>query len=188
MTVGATSDRIVLEAGDFIDVASFSCYSFLWDQLGGFHLFADPDGNYVHDYAATAGEALSVKVKHSFCDLMFGASWVKDAAGYEVYYGSVFGEAEGSVTTDADGNAEITFPGAGTYYVWCDGGNGSDDGTHIACGGGEPCVVSSPDYAKVTVTGEAGGGEPEQPNVDEEKANEVDELIAAIGEVTLEAV
>ena len=54
MTVGATSDRIVLKAGDFLDVASFSCYSFLWDQLGGFHLFADQDGSYVHDYAAEA--------------------------------------------------------------------------------------------------------------------------------------
>ena len=41
MTVGATSVRIVLEAGDFLDVASFSCYQFLWDHLGGLHLFAD---------------------------------------------------------------------------------------------------------------------------------------------------
>ena len=45
-TVGATSDRIVLEAGDFLDVASFGCYGFLWDTLGGFHFFADADGNY----------------------------------------------------------------------------------------------------------------------------------------------
>ena len=164
MTVGATSDRIVLKAGDFLDVASFSCFSFLWDQLGGFHLFSDPDGNYVHDYAATAGESLAVKVKHSFCDLMFGQSWVKDAADYEVFYGAVFGEAEGSVTTDENGNATITFPSAGTYYVWCDGGNGSDDGTHIACGGGEPCIVSSPAYAKVTVEEDGKeGSEPEPP-------------------------
>ena len=82
MTVGATSDRIVLEAGDFLDVASFSCYQFLWDQLGGFHLFADGSDNYTHDYSANAGEALDVKLKHSFCDLMFGQSWVKDATDY----------------------------------------------------------------------------------------------------------
>ena len=69
MTVGATSERIVLEAGDFLDVASFGCFSFLWDQLGGFHLFADSDGNYVHDYTATKGEALDIKLMHSFCDL-----------------------------------------------------------------------------------------------------------------------
>ncbi|MBQ9120836.1 MAG: hypothetical protein IJY12_00555 [Clostridia bacterium] len=172
MTTGATSDRIVLEAGDFLDVASFECYSFLWDQLGGFHLFADENGNYVHDYTAIAGEALSVKLKHSFCDLMFGASWVKDAADFEISYGSVYGEALGKVTTDDEGNAEITFPSAGTYYVWSEGGIGSDDGTHSVCdhysSTGEPCVVSSPAYARVTVTGNTSGEitpdpEPEQP-------------------------
>ncbi len=158
MTVGATSDRIVLEAGDFLDVASFNCYSFLWDQLGGFHLFADPEGNYVHDYTVPEGEALSVKLKHSFCDLMYGEAWVYDATDYEIFYGRTFGEAEGSAFTDGEGNAEITFPTGGTYYLWCDGGLGSDDGTHGACDHYgeylEPCVVSSPAYAKVTVKGE----------------------------------
>lgn len=162
MTVGATSDRIVLEAGDFLDVASFGCYSFLWDQLGGFHLFADEDGNYVHDYTAQAGDPLTVKLKHSFCDLMFGESWVKDAEDFEIFYGSVYGEALGTVTTDDEGNAEITFPSAGTYYVWSEGGIGSEDGTHGSCDhyfeAGEPCVVSSPAYARVTVTGTTSGG------------------------------
>ena len=115
MTVGATSDRIVLEAGDFLDVASFNCYQFLWDQQGGFHLFADENGNYTHDYTVNAGDALDVKLKHSFCDLMFGISWVKDAEDFEIYYGKTFGEAEGSVTTDESGNAQIAFPKAGTY-------------------------------------------------------------------------
>jgi len=167
MTVGATSDRIVLEAGDFLDVASFSCYSFLWDQLGGFHLFADENDNYTHDYAAIAGETLTVKLKHSFCDLMYGNSWVKNAEDYEVYYGTTFGVEEGSVTTDESGNAEITFPNAGTYYIWCEGGTGSEDGTHISCeqysNTGEPCIVSSPAFAKVTVTGAAAPETPRQP-------------------------
>ena len=167
MTVGATSDRIVLESGDFLDVASFGCYAFLWDQLGGFHLFADENDGYTHDYTAAAGEALTVKLKHSFCDLMFGTAWVNDAADYEICYGTVFGETEGSVVTDGSGNAEITFPEAGTYYVWCDGGNGSDDGTHGGCdyclNTGEPCIVSSPAFAKVTVTGAAAPEQPRQP-------------------------
>ncbi len=167
MTVGATSDRIVLEAGDFLDVASFGCYAFLWDQLGGFHLFADENGNYTHDYTASAGEALSVKLKHSFCDLMFGQSWVKDAADYEVYYGTTFGEAEGSVTTDANGSAEITFPNAGTYYIWCEGGHSEDENTHGGCDyyleNGEPCIVSAPAFAKATVIGETAPEEPRQP-------------------------
>lgn len=168
MTAGATSDRIVLKDGDFLDVASFSCYQFLWDQQGGFHLFADQDGNYVHDYTAEVGESLSVKVKHSFCDLMYGQSWVKDATDYEVYYGSVLGEAENSVTTDGSGNAEITFQNAGTYYVWCDGDIGFDDGwTHTSCDyyneNGTPCIVSAPAYAKVTVAGDNNGSEEPEP-------------------------
>ena len=167
MTVGATSDRIVLEAGDFLDVASFGCYSFLWDQQGGFHLFADKNDNYTHDYAANAGETLTVKLKHSFCDLMYGNSWVKNAEDYEVYYGTTFGVEEGSVTTDESGNAEITFPNAGTYYIWCEGGTGSEDGTHISCeqysNTGEPCIVSSPAFAKVTVSGAAAPETPRQP-------------------------
>ena len=167
MTVGATSDRIVLEAGDFLDVASFSCYQFLWDQLGGFHLFADGSDNYTHDYSAKAGEALDVKLKHSFCDLMFGQSWVKDAADYEVFYGSVFGEAEGSVTTDENGNAQIIFPNAGTYYIWCNGGQSEDEVTHGSCDHymetGEMCIVSSPAFAKVTVSGAVAPEAPRQP-------------------------
>ena len=167
MTVGATSDRIVLEAGDFLDVASFTCYGFVWDQAGGFHLFADENDNFTHDYATTAGEALSVKLKHSFCDLMYGNAWVKDATDYEVYYGTTFGEAEGSVTTGADGCAEITFSNAGTYYIWCEGGHSEDESTHSGCDyyleNGEPCIVSSPAFAKVTVTGAAAQEQPRQP-------------------------
>ena len=166
-TVGATSDRIVLEAGDFLDVASFNCYAFLWDQAGGFHLFADENNAYTHDYTAEAGETLTVKLKHSFCDLMYGEGWVMDACDYEVFYGSVFGEAEGSVYTDDSGYAQITFPTAGTYYVWCEGGMGSDDGTHSSCDQYfetyEPCIVSSPAFARVTVTGDAAPEAPRQP-------------------------
>ena len=165
MTVGATSDRIVLEAGDFLDVASFGCYAFLWDTAGGFHLFADEAGNYVHDYAAEAGQPMPVKLMHSFCDLMYGQSWVNEAADYEVYYGEVFGEAEGSFTTDGSGCAEITFPEAGTYYLWCYGDNSEDYGTHGGCDycleTGEPCIVSAPAYAKVTVAGAEAPVEPE---------------------------
>ena len=50
MTVGATSDRIVLKAGDFLDVASFECFSFLWDSLGGFHFFADENDEITIQY------------------------------------------------------------------------------------------------------------------------------------------
>ena len=165
MTVGATSDRIVLEPGDFLDIASFGCYAFLWDTLGGFHFFADSEENFLHDFEAEAGKPLSLKLMHSFCDLMYGSSYLYGAADYEVFYGKTYGEAEGTVTTDGDGNAEITIEEPGTYYLWCMGGNGSDDGTHGSCDysleTGEPCIVSAPAYATITVTGEE---EPEVPS------------------------
>lgn len=157
MTTGATSDRIVLEAGDFLDVASFGCYAFYTDPLGGFHFFADGEGNYAHDFEVNAGEKLSFQLIHSFCDLMFGEAWTKTAAAYEICYGSVYGEVEGTCTTDEDGLADITFDKAGTYYIWCDGGFG-DESAHSSCDyyleNDEPCIVSAPAYAKVIVKGE----------------------------------
>ena len=157
-TVGATSDRIVLEAGDFLDVASFSCYGFLWDMLGGFHFFADADENILHDFAVDAGQSLSFKLMHSFCDLMYGEAYIYGAADYEVFYGKTYGIADGEAVTDGDGNVELTIDEPGTYYLWCHGGNGSDDGTHGACDyyfeNYEPCIVSAPGYAKITVVGD----------------------------------
>ena len=165
MTVGATSDRIVLEDGDFLDIASFGCYAFLWDTLGGFHFFADSEENFLHDFQVEEGESLSLKLMHSFCDLMLGSSYLYGAADYEVFYGKTYGEAEGTVVTDGEGNAEITIDEPGTYYLWCMGGNGSDDGTHGGCdyyweNEEKPCIVSAPAYATLTVTGEE---EPQQP-------------------------
>ena len=157
MTVGATSDRIVLEAGDFLDVASFECFSFLWDQLGGFHFFADENENLLHDFTVDAGETLPIKLMHSFCDLMVGEAYIYGAADYEVYYGKTYGVAEGTLTTDGDGNVDIAIDEPGTYYLWCYGANGSDDGTHSGCdyyfANGEPCIVSAPGFAKIVVKG-----------------------------------
>ena len=157
MTVGATSDRIVLEAGDFLDVASFECFSFLWDQLGGFHFFADENENLLHDFTVDAGETLPIKLMHSFCDLMVGEAYIYGAADYEVYYGKTYGVAEGTLTTDGDGNVDIAIDEPGTYYLWCYGANGSDDGTHSVCDHymetGEPCIVSAPGVAKIVVKG-----------------------------------
>lgn len=155
MTVGATADRIVLEAGDFLDVASFECFSFLWDLLGGFHFFADKNENFLHDFTVDVGEILPIKLIHSFCDLMYGEAYLYGAADYEVYYGKTYGVPEGVFITDGDGNVDISIDEAGTYYLWCYGANGSDDGTHGGCDHYnetmEPCIVSAPAYAIVTV-------------------------------------
>jgi len=157
MTIGATSDRIVLQAGDFLDVASFSCYSFLWDTQGGFHFFADENGNYTHEYQTEAGQELSVHLLHSFCDLMYGEAWLVDAADYTLYYGTAYGEALGELTTDEAGMAQLCIETPGTYYIWCEGGHG-DDVTHTSCDyffeTGMPCIVSAPAYSKIIVKGE----------------------------------
>ena len=138
---GATSDQIVLEAGDFIDMASFSSWDFFGDSNYGFHFFADDNGEFTHDYTAEAGTALPIKLVRSYSGMGTGAT-VFDEAGYEVSYGTALYDAVGTVTTDDSGCAEVTFRSAGTWYLWADGGYGMEY---------PDSVVSAPAFAKVTV-------------------------------------
>ena len=168
MLVGATSDQIVLEPGDCLDIASFTCYSFLWDYAGGFHHFSDAEDRYLFNYTVEAGEALNIRLMQSFCDLMYGQATLNAATDYTVYYGeTAFGSDAAEVVTDGDGYAEVTFDEPGTYYLWCYGSNGADEMTHISCDyygeTGTPCIVSAPAFAKVTVTGAADPEAPRQP-------------------------
>ena len=139
---GATSDQIVLEAGDFLDIGSFSSWDFYMDSNYRFHFFADEDGAFTHAYTAEADTALNVKLVRSFSGMGVDAT-VFDEPGYTVFYGTAYGNETGSVSTDDSGCAEITFPSAGTWILWADGGYGSEFPT---------AIVSSPAYAKVVVT------------------------------------
>ncbi len=150
--VGATSDHIILEPGDFIDIASFTSYAFLWDSAAGFHLFADANDGFVHNYTAKAGEAVDVKLLRSYSNMADGTPVLAAESGYEFSYGAAFGTADGTLTTDASGCASVTFNQAGTYYLWCNGNYGIDADPEN--------IVSSPAYATVTVTGESTGGNP----------------------------
>ena len=152
---GATSDQIVLEAGDYLDIGSFSSWDFFQDSNYGFHFFADDSGAFTHAYSVEAETTLSVKLVRSFSAMGTGAT-VYDEAGYEVYYGTTLYNATGSVTTDDSGCAEVTFPSAGTWYLWADGGYGMEY---------PDSIVSTPAYAEVTVTAkeEPAPEEPEQP-------------------------
>ena len=138
---GATSDQIMLEAGDFIDIGSFSSWDFYQDSNYGFHFFADESGAFIHDYTVEAGNACSVKLVRSYSGMGTGAI-VYDANDYTVYYGTSYGDATGSVTTDDSGCAEVTFPSAGTWYLWADGGYGLEF---------SGSVVSAPAFATVNV-------------------------------------
>ncbi len=142
--VGATSDHIILEPGDFLDMASFTSFSFLWDSNAGFHLFADENDGFVHNYTAQVGEAVSVKLLRSYSNMVDGSPVLAAESGYELFYGAAFGAADGTLTTDESGCAEIAFDQAGTYYLWCNGNYGIDADTEN--------IVSSPAYATITVT------------------------------------
>ena len=139
---GATSDQIVLNAGDFLDVASFSSWDFYQDSNYGFHLFSDNSGNYVHRYTVEEGTPLSVKLVRSYSGMGSGAI-VYDEPEYTIYYGTVYGSETGTVTTDDNGYAGITFPSAGNWILWADGGYGCEF---------PEAIVSAPAYAEVTVT------------------------------------
>lgn len=157
---GFTADRIVLSAGDYFDVAHFTDWNFYADSAYGFHYFTDGDGNITHSFAAESGTPLTANLV-LVGGGMGGGDTTNPEAGYTVYYGSSIGNAAGSVTTDDNGCAQFTFDQAGTYYIWCDGGEGIDS----AAG----AIVSSPASASVTVTA---AEEPEQPAPEEPDAPE----------------
>ena len=139
---GATSDQIVLKAGDYLDIGSFSSWSFFGDSNYGFHFFADSDGAFTHHYRVNAGEELPVKLVRSYSGMGSGAI-VFEEPGYTIFYGTSLYDAAGTVETDDTGCAGITFPAGGTWYLWCDGGYGCEYPDDI---------VSTPAYAEVTVT------------------------------------
>ena len=150
---GATSDQITLEAGDFLDIASFSSWDFYQDTNYGFHFFADESGTFTHNYTAEAGTALPIKLVRSYSGMGTGAT-VFDAGSHTVSYGTAYGNAAGTVTTDDSGCAEITFPSAGKWVLWADGGYGLEF---------PDSIVSAPAYAEVTVTAKEEEPAPEEP-------------------------
>jgi len=139
---GATSDQIVLEPGDVISLAGFTSWDFYMDSGFGFHYFADDEGNMTHEYTAEAGEACSIKLIKGSKDYDYNSVFT-DVPDYTVHYGTELYSETGSVTTDSNACVTITFPTAGTWYLWADGGYGNEY---------PDSIVSAPGYAEVTVT------------------------------------
>ncbi|MBR3870887.1 MAG: hypothetical protein IKJ17_05260, partial [Clostridia bacterium] len=174
---GFTADQIVLSDGDFIEVAHFSDWSFFTDSAYGFHYFTNENDEINISYSAETGTALPLKLIRVGGGMGMGDTTTAEA-GYTVYYGSSIGNATGSVTTDDNGVASITFSDPGTYYVWCDGGEGIDTGS----------IVSSPASATVTVTGEstgAGSGSGEGSGDSGEGSGDSDETEVPDGKTSL---
>ena len=152
---GATSDHIVLQPGDFIDLAGYSCWGFYGDEAFGFQYFANENDEITHTYTAQAGATTNIKLIKGGASMGGDYSTAfLDVPNCTVYYGTTLYDEIGSVTTDADGCASITFTDPGTYYLWVNGGQGTE-GMHDWCDSyfstGEPCVVSSPAFATVNV-------------------------------------
>ena len=160
---GATSDQIVLEPGDVISLAGFTSWDFYQDSGYGFHYFADSEGNMTHEYTAEAGTACNIKLIKGTKDSEYNSVFF-DIPDYTVYYGTELYTEAVSVTTDSNGCASITFPTAGKWYLWVDGGYGNEY---------PDSIVSAPGYAEVTVTSAAPA--PETPR----EAQDVSETLAA---------
>ena len=167
---GLTADNLVISAGDFYDIAGYSCWNFLFEENSGFHFFADETGEITHSYNTKANEAFTVGLLRTQGGFGFSESTFVEEIEYEVFYGREFGVVEGSAFTDDSGIASLMFADAGTWYVWCEG--------VPACTCGGEHVISSPAYAVVSVT--------EAVNPDKEAAKPVINAINEIGEVTLE--
>ncbi len=148
---GATSDQIVLEAGDVISLAGFTSWDFYMDSGYGFHYFADESGAMTHTYTAEENEACDIKLIKGTKDAEYNSVFF-DIPDYTVYYGTELYNETGSVTTDSDANASITFPSAGKWYLWADGGYGNEY---------PDSIVSAPAYAEVTVTAKAVARQPQ---------------------------
>lgn len=140
---GLTADQIVLSDGDFLNIAHYTDWSFWGDSATGFHYFQDAEGGLQHSYTVAAGDPLELGIVRSYSDWNNGGEPAFDPEpDYSIYYGRVYGESEGKVKSDEAGMFKITFPTAGDWYIWADGGYGVEN---------PAAIVSAPAFAKVTV-------------------------------------
>ncbi len=160
---GATADIIPLKAGDFVDVSMYTSWSFYSDKAAGYHYFLDADGKVTHDYVTEISAPLEIRYGRTW-NGMGGTTETVAEDNATLYYSQkgIYDKDAQSVKVDAEGKAQITFPADGTWYLWGDGGYGKDSGN-------EDAIVSSPAYAKVTVT-----------NRDKDAAQAVADLINAL--------
>ncbi len=159
---GLTADRIVLNNGDFLNIAHYTSWAFWGDSATGFRYFTDKEGNLNHTHTATVNEEIELGLVRSYSDWANGGAAAFDPEiGYTVYYGTTYGVPTGSTVTDDNGLVKISFPSGGTWYVWTDGGYGAENPTDI---------VSAPAFATVNVKGESLNGDIDHKAIYEETA------------------
>ncbi len=140
---GFTADRIVLKSGDYLDVAHYSDWNFFNDSAYGFHYFTDSENRIIHEYHGKVGEEIPIALVLVSGGMGMLSTTTKEE-NYTVFYGQQVGKAEGTVKTNHEGIATLTFLCEGTWYLWCDGGTGVD-----MC---PDSIVSSPASAMVHIT------------------------------------
>ena len=159
---GATADIIPLKSGDFIDLSMYTSWSFYNDDAAGYHYFLDADGKITHDYTTDITQALPISYGRTWGGMGGKTVTVPETTGTLYYSKTFYDKNAQSVTVDAEGKAQITFPSDGTWYLWADGSYGKSAGN-------EDAIVSAPAYAKVIVT-----------NKDKDAAQAVADLINAL--------
>lgn len=159
---GATADIIPLKSGDFIDLSMYTSWAFYSDDAAGYHYFLDADGKITHDYTTDITQALPISYGRTWGGMGGKTVTVPETTGTLYYSKTFYDKNAQSVTVDAEGKAQITFPSDGTWYLWADGGYGKSAGN-------EESIVSAPAYAKVIVT-----------NKDKDAAQAVADLINAL--------
>ena len=159
---GATADIIPLKSGDFIDLSMYTSWAFYSDAAAGYHYFLDADGKITHDYTTDITQALPISYGRTWGGMGGKTVTVPETTGTLYYSKTFYDKNAQSVTVDAEGKAQITFPSDGTWYLWADGSYGKSAGN-------EESIVSAPAYAKVIVT-----------NKDKDAAQAVADLINAL--------
>ena len=150
---GATADVITINPGDFVDIIMMTSWNFCWDAAGGFHYFLDENGEITHEIEAEKDVPVSFNIGRAYGNLMMGGAteMVPETNGAELYYSKdksdmLTNSGSSIFDDDYDGTVSVTFPEAGTWYVWVPGMYGVDI---------EPDkIVSGPAFAEVSVKGE----------------------------------
>ena len=164
-SMGATADEIVLQDGDFVDVAMFSNDQFHLSENSGLHFFFETGTTPQKTFRVPHGEELTLSYLLAHGDMNGSGTSYTAVSGASVYSGaSIDASAAVAATTGADGKVSLTFETEGTQYVWTKGARGTDDYYKI--------VVSNPGCATIIVT---------------KTAAEVDRMIADIDENTVTA-